>query len=346
MRYGLQDILKSYYTGAKIKDVEKMHKSVIEAKSLLIEDLGGEVAEVPFVSELTRKKNLLGLIKLRLTDNREHHAKFIDSLLELSDEAILSNRIDVPLPFENRTYQPGTKITKILTRLSGLYNFEKTIGMFAEPTTPISDINISIVPHDLLNAGLVGDSCYSPNGENQYLPFVHARSQYWAVAYDSTWTIRMYVLIDAERKVYGLNYTYPNQSNLLAYSVDEFLQGLGYARMEKYMDFFHYSDYYIDASYNAYPEILTGRTVKAKDFSTKIEKVNIHGIAEGTIGCAITGNPKYESMSFEYCHSCERIEHPDYMVGDYCESCANEDDDICWECDEYYWNCTCDDDDE
>jgi len=339
MEFTYLQILDEYYLNKNNAErIEAMHKDVLKKKKLLIKDLGGEVVKVPFVDEITRKKALLRLVRLRLVNYPEAQI-VVDKLLKMSNETILENKIDIDIEYASRTYQIGTKITKVLTRISGNhgYDFERTIGMFANPTTKIKEINLSVRPKDLLYAGVVGDSCYSVDGENQYLPFIIARSNYWAVAYNEDFSIRSFVLVDAERKIYGLNYTYPKQSNLIAYSVDKYFQDLGYKRMDDYSEFFRYGEFYIDATHNPYPELGKDFIVRRPEHARPV----YYGIAEGTMGCAITGDPKYAQLSYMVCRSCDRIYPLDYMIGDYCEDC-DDSEDRCWECDEYKWDCRCD----
>lgn len=342
----MKDMYEQYYIrGYNEKEMMAMHAQSLESKQNIANLIGGNSVSIPNIKEVLRKRMVLQILKLRLQHESAYESQ-LDKIIALSDESIASNRLLKPLRLGDRTYQEGTKISKLLAKFTGRYSFQTDAEAFANDPTKITEVKLSIIPEDMIMGGLIGNSCYSPDGENMHEPFVMSRSVYWAIAHDSKWATRMYVLIDVKRGVYLLNYCYPRQSGTLSYSVDGFLQMKGLKRLDDASRFFKYGNHYVDVTYNPYPELSKYGMTASDDYHRS--RPSYHAVAKGTNGCAITGNPKFKELSYVTCDDCDRVNRPEDMFNKYtCQSCHDRDEENrCWECDEYDWNCTCSDDDD
>jgi len=342
----MKDMYQQYYvSGYNEEEMMAMHAQSLENKQNIANLIGGNSVSIPNIKEVVRKRIVLQLLKLRLQRESVYGSQ-LDEIIGLSDESIASNRLLKPLTLGQRTYQEGTKISKLLAKFTGHYSFQRDAEAFANDPTEIKEVKLSIIPEDMIMGGLIGNSCYSPDGENMHEPFLMSRSIYWAIAHDSKWNTRMYVLIDVNRGVYLLNYCYPRQSGTLAYSVDGFLQMKGLQRIDDANHFFTYNDHYVDATYNPYPELNKYGSTASAEY--RRSRPSYHAVAKGTKGCAITGNPKFKELSYVNCDDCDRINPPEYMYDKYiCHNCHDRDEeDTCWECGEYEWNCICGEDDD
>jgi len=333
------DYIKKYYAEYNYPfddeietDLIELHKMSLKHKEPIQKILGGRIVSIPKIEELERKKNVLKVLKLKCRKNTLV-VNSIDKILTLTDEEILNNRLAKKFEFNQRTYDVGTKISKLLAKnffhLKGdykkdtnflkVYNLKKESETFANEPNPVGEIKISIMPEHFLEGAFFGDSCYSPLKENEFIPLLMIRSNQWAVVYDEDWTSRMFLLIDPKRKIYMLSYTYPQHSATVVYSVDNFLQAKGLKRIDKGKDFFCQSKYYVDSTYNPYEELEDSENAIPIEGT---QKTSYYAIEKYSMGCAITGNKKYEKSSLQYCEECCQYHPAIAMHDDYiCEDC-------------------------
>jgi len=239
-------------------------------------------------------------------------------------DEIISNRVISNRKILNMQANVGTKVTKLLTKFATKFdnNTEPVIpyryvdiGYIKERLinnmyAPIRDENIylSYDPLAFVAAGLVGESCLSPEGENNYSVFGNANYKNALVAFNKDWSWRAFVWIEHEDKIFTINKGYPQENYAAQLTIIKYFEERGYEYVsgDPFCNTYIYHD-----SDNAFYE----------DFQESNSNYHVE-LEVASNKCLITGNDiSYNNTIYgDSCAECGRLFIGDSEEG-YCSSC-------------------------
>lgn len=163
----------------------------------------------------------------------------------LSKEEILSNRIKRDYRVGFKRFGAGGKVTKLLSAISDIYNLwsikDHYIGnMVADEK--IETVFLSTHPFTGYLAGMISDSCLSPEGCNLHAGIQYNGYKNSALFHNQSLTWRAFVSFDFENKYFKISKGYPRENYTLQFLLKRYFENLGFSLVDNYFAYPSYWD--------------------------------------------------------------------------------------------------------
>jgi hypothetical protein len=302
---------------------EPTYNKLIDYKiNKLMVPLFGEpnsVGTIPAISKETYSKSIYEHYKRMVSLNSDPETKvMVDNFLsQFSDDEILSNKTMRSIVVGNRTYQPGTKVFRLLHKFAEVndmrYNFEnKIFNQLNLQDDMIKPILLTVRPEHFLQATRASDSCFRIGGEQEGSAMAYPTLPYAMMAYAEDLSWRAFVYFSPEEKRFTQMPGYSRENFYAQVAVKEFFESKGYTMTSHYH--FHHGFYQdSDVFFGSIAELKGVPRHKRDNFlDTDLYK-----------GYAIT-NSDYINITAAYCDGCDNI-HVGFETFEngMCETCEN-----------------------
>lgn len=260
---------------------------------------------------------------------KEQNRKAYNIISNISAEEILNNKLSKNYLFNGRKYQKGMKTTKLVTKITKIQKhsmsyIESLVGRLkVNPTDLKGEIYMSILPEAFITAGITGDSCLSPDGENEHAALLLPLYKNSIVFYNEDFSWRMFGFVDNKNKSFSLLSGFPVQNYFSEATVYNLFLKLGYKDSDGYNI---QAEGYIDKK-----TLFEYAREKEKN-QMEINFIENHRELEECLYTSVklsSSNSDYDMINAKLCQSCDKT-----MIGErdinnisddyFCNECYQE----------------------
>ena len=177
----------------------------------------------------------------------EEHRKFMASVMirwmnqygngsfeftrKLDEETITTGRLSKDISTHDKTFRQDSRTTRILNYFAEQTNDftmkTRLVGNY-QPQEDNQKVRLLYSPWAILEAGEMGDSCVSPEGENEHSVPTALGYKNMFVAMDDKWRWRAWIFVDPATKTYTIGKGYPRENYEAQHAVMTFMREKGY----------------------------------------------------------------------------------------------------------------------
>jgi hypothetical protein len=229
----------------------------------------------------------------------------------ITDEELETNTLKKKIKIQDKVFNVGTKITKILTAVADYYQDlelkNKIVGNL-RPQKQKSGIILSSHPTAFVAGGYFGESCLSPDGDNQEGALVAIGYPNTLIAHTEDFSWRAWVVLDRDNKKFSIFKGYPRENYYAQSVVYMYLIHSGYTLSEA--NHFYFRGY-MDES-RVWPEVEDSTDTNVHSDYYWGESFIEDGISSETI------------IQFDRCQNCDKKFLNTYLDDGYCSYCEDD----------------------
>lgn len=155
----------------------------------------------------------------------------IELIEQLNKESIETGYLTSDVKVFDKTFRAGSKITRLFNYFADKTNDHnlktRLVGNF-QAQKNAQKVFLSYSAWGILEGGLIGESCMSPEGENQHgtVASLGYKNMFIAMSEEMDW--RAWVFVDTENKKYNIAKGYPRENYEAQHAVMTFMREKGY----------------------------------------------------------------------------------------------------------------------
>lgn len=333
----LKQVLQEYYVGGSVD--KEVYAKAYDSRMDYLKDLMREdpTIEIPMiVDEIKYRKTMFSVFRDYI-----EYKEFASEFEKITDEEILSNKTARTIKLEyfkykvvrektnegslvketlSKKYPAGSKLTRVMNFVADIImeNDElknRVVGNFVSQDfhKKGNELILSAHPLSLVYAGITGNSCISPEGENATGAVATMGYKNMLIAHLPDWTWRAYVSIDPDRKGFEIYNGYPRENELAQVVLHDYLEKRGYKSFRT--SGFSFPYYFDNSRRGVYTEDLLERernySFNREFFVDYPRTINgLERVSDGIVNvyfCNSCGNGFFDEYELEngYCENCD-----------------------------------------
>lgn len=322
----------------------EIYAQTYDARMDFLKDLMREdpTIEIPMIIDEIKYRKAMFITFLSYIEHRDFSKEFEN----ITDNEIMSNKIEKEIvltfsKFESKLdnngkrtgstqnfvkkFPEGTKLTRVMNYVADIIveNDElknRVVGNFVSQSfhKKEKEVILSAHPLSMLFAGVIGESCLSPDGENSHGAIGLVGYKDLLVAHLPDWSWRAYVWIEPTKKAFIIFNGYPRENEVAQIVLHEYLENRGYKNAEQMSSYF---PYYFDASRR---KLYTENKINLFDENQKGLKPTFAVNYPRTL----FGQERSSDgvINVYSCDSCDNVYFDDFELDEYglCDACADD----------------------